>query len=1400
MASTNTGVRRDDAGEDGEDERRPPLKITLKFNHTPSSNAPVKPNPPTKKRGRPPKDPQSSSQSSKKQKTTGVVACRTSDRLDQSALRRALTTSYLPENAIVVKKLEDSMQSYIGQRQLAKKGTFLDTSGQNMSLHKLAQQMGFTSKVELHEARIHNYVDLTYLVLKEYLLVKKNMGQEQNQPSMNMIHENLVLWPTHTYWAIPNNQKGNWSELDHWSAFVWHIALHLIRVADDDDGLFATRPPLVREQAATKFLNSPQLIVRATLFAMSHALPTLQEKWERLAANLSGVYATRRLEPILTATSSSENQFLSRLYGRAEVRVDKVPECLAIYRDNSNDSLATTIRSSSRTTGDTARIGYLDPEVEFEQVRKLICKAFNLCELNRDLSQNDLQLVVHPAIDDENEFHSCLQWDEVQATLESLDTQARIARAPHYPYHFEFTPQVVTGGQDPSEPDRYSSLMDRYERLEDQRRDFDTVDEAHEEQQEGHESAPRDAKKAKSLSIADWARIKKKLFLDTLTEDEDYQRANKVIMGDPKLRAMMQERQRTILKHVSKGQEMVPPDAQRKTEGDRSETVLITGNQCIDWQILQDLPPDASPEDRLAFKAFHENKQATFNELLKETTSEANIGDIDLVTAEHALRIQDGNLGPSVDHKFPESVNQVKLYPHQIIGAADLYKRGTQTEYPRALVSDHMGLGKTLMIVAAIAATIIDALEHVKYTKPTLIAAPLAILREWASTLQRYGLEVVSIWTDYNPSTGFPVKQYGAWQTARAPNNTRRFADADFECLFTKIVPGSPHDKPEYMDRMDEQTTRLVVLTTPETLRARAMITMSREDWRISHGLAVAEPKDVPEKMYDVDELWRDRFHRLVLDEAQCIKGGPRVGLYWLFKRFKCPAKFLSTGSMMLNRVEDVAAFFGVIWTEEQELKRLHLRLSDEDEADLNSRLFTGHADPTSRYADMSNDEFENTFCFLRYSRRQILKMIDSFKGEDPAKEWASVAAVYKPFVIRRKFGSEYYVDAKASPPTMDVVGKEVPGYTVSTLTLRMTEKEQERYATIHNVLIKHLYKGKDALRPVDPNFVNEAANTLMDNGVARVLTMAAGSGREFDINIGCGGHTSSVDMEDWRLRRRYHGLKFLARCAEECPTVSKCPLRTSMDREVENLDFWDWWCEGGPHLRALCYLILKVVVEQGERIVVFAEWPFTQVFLETFFRELGFLTASISKDMDFTERSAVVDDFNSTKVDGAAFTQILFLTYAVSGVAISAHKDCHTAVIYESGSSIDVEDKAMCRLRRSTSRIFQTIFRLVTADTYDQMVDARIIEKCFSNLRAQGGRKFRELIRDANMCNIDKNEQLHEEAVKLAKRSLGLNLKDQPVKFGKLADDHKFPLIEQNPEAGVILLQSGGMTVRIRY
>ena len=39
-----------------------------------------------------------------------------------------------------------------------------------------------------------------------------------------------------------------------------------------------------------------------------------------------------------------------------------------------------------------------------------------------------------------------------------------------------------------------------------------------------------------------------------------------------------------------------------------------------------------------------------------------------------------------------------------------------------------------------------------------------------------------------------------------------------------------------------------------------------------------------------------------------------------------------------------------------------------------------------------------------------------------------------------------------------------------------------------------------------------------------------------------------------------------------------------------------------------------------------------------------------------------VLDDFNSTKVDGAAFAQILLLTYTVSEVVTSAHKDCDTA------------------------------------------------------------------------------------------------------------------------------------------
>ena len=46
----------------------------------------------------------------------------------------------------------------------------------------------------------------------------------------------------------------------------------------------------------------------------------------------------------------------------------------------------------------------------------------------------------------------------------------------------------------------------------------------------------------------------------------------------------------------------------------------------------------------------------------------------------------------------------------------------------------------------------------------------------------------------------------------------------------------------------------------------------------------------------------------------------------------------------------------------------------------------------------------------------------------------------------------------------------------------------------------------------------------------------------------------------------------------------------------------------------------MQVVVERGERLLVFVRWPATQVFLEPSCREVGFQTTSIYKDVDVAE------------------------------------------------------------------------------------------------------------------------------------------------------------------------------------
>ena len=113
------------------------------------------------------------------------------------------------------------------------------------------------------------------------------------------------MHPKHEFWAIATDPEANWSQRDHYCAYAQRVALHLIRGADDnEDGLFAKRNPADRDQAAVTFKSSPQVIVRATLFAMFPFVTQLDKSWRNVRQNPKGKTANETLQPILTETSS----------------------------------------------------------------------------------------------------------------------------------------------------------------------------------------------------------------------------------------------------------------------------------------------------------------------------------------------------------------------------------------------------------------------------------------------------------------------------------------------------------------------------------------------------------------------------------------------------------------------------------------------------------------------------------------------------------------------------------------------------------------------------------------------------------------------------------------------------------------------------------------------------------------------------------------------------------------------------------------------------------------------------------------------------------------------------------------------------------------------------------------
>jgi hypothetical protein len=195
-----------------------------------------------------------------------------------------------------------------------------------------------------------------------------------------------------------------------------------------------------------------------------------------------------------------------------------------------------------------------------------------------------------------------------------------------------------------------------------------------------------------------------------------------------------------------------------------------------------------------------------------------------------------------------------------------------------------------------------------------------------------------------------------------------------------------------------------------------------------------------------------------------------------------------------------------------------------------------------------------------------------------------------------------------------------------------------------------------------------------------------------------------SADFENWRSQSGSCTPYFVSRIVS--------------DRAVEFIPSDRIWIAAylvrlTPKIADLLVVIRKVVLEKKKKLFVMARFPGSEYLAETVIRLLSFDIASIRAGMSNKYRDDIAARFN----DESSPLQVLFGTYATVSVGLNLNRACHHLVLFEHGVNANQELQAIGRVHRLNQQHEQYIYRLITRNTFERLVEYNATKKFRSQL-----------------------------------------------------------------------------------
>src|SRR2546430_583764 len=306
-------------------------------------------------------------------------------------------------------------------------------------------------------------------------------------------------------------------------------------------------------------------------------------------------------------------------------------------------------------------------------------------------------------------------------------------------------------------------------------------------------------------------------------------------------------------------------------------------------------------------------------------------------------------------------------------------------------------------------------------------------------------------------------------------------------------------------------------------------------------------------------------------------------------------------------------------------------------------------------------------------------------------------------------------------------IGDVISPYSIATVELRMTTKEQAAHDQYYFPLVRRLRKPKGSTKEANPSDGLPAVGDKtprVDMRALRRLTHLAFSSKLERLVARTGTSNLSDDISKW-AGKYDKGASFLV-----AQTKQDDGLLVPQDR----LGIAYYTAHEGPKLRYLARILRDVVVGKEQKLLIFVEKPMPLWQTEVFLDNLGMDVEVIRSQMDQEARAMAINRFN----DPSSGCQILLTTFSCAASGLNLHEACYNVVVLEAPLNISTLLQAIGRVHRLGQLFPQKIWVLFCEHTFNRYIEWNNTRKFLPQLAGEHAAYLANKVRDTLGENCD--------------------------------------------------------------